>query len=86
MEYQLPATTVETGAMPCAPYVVSQPMAMDGPGAYMTGAPYTTYGGYSMSPYMPAMPGVGGLDHCRASGLLLVRHCHLAMLCDDCTP
>ena len=61
MEYQLPATTVETGAMPGAPYVVSQPMAMDG--AYMTGAPYTTYGGYSMSPYMPAMPAVGGLDH-----------------------
>eukprot|EP00434_Breviolum_minutum_P002819 symbB.v1.2.002478.t1/scaffold99.1/size346285/34 len=47
--------------MPGAPYVVSQPMAMDG--AYMTGAPYTTYGGYSMSPYMPAMPAVGGLDH-----------------------
>ena len=41
--------------------MVSQPMAMDG--AYMTGAPYTTYGGYSMSPYMPAMPAVGGLDH-----------------------
>ena len=61
MEYQLPATSVETGAMPGAPYVVSQPMAMDG--AYMTGAPYTTYGGYSMSPYMPAMPAVGGLDH-----------------------
>ena len=61
MEYQLPATTVESGAMPGAPYVVSQPMAMDG--AYMTGAPYTTYGGYSMSPYMPAMPAVGGLDH-----------------------
>ena len=35
---------------------------------------YTTYGGYSISPYMPAMPAVGG-----ASGLLLVRHCHLAM-------
>ena len=61
MEYHLPATTVETGAMPGAPYVVSQPMTMDG--AYMTGAPYTTYGGYSMSPYMPAMPAVGGLDH-----------------------
>ena len=61
MEYQLPATTVETGAMPGAPYVVSQPMTMDG--AYMTGSPYTTYGGYSMSPYMPAMPAVGGLDH-----------------------
>mmetsp|Transcript_102580 Transcript_102580/g.142981 ORF Transcript_102580/g.142981 Transcript_102580/m.142981 type:complete len:132 (+) Transcript_102580:84-479(+) len=61
MEYQVPATTVETGAMPGAPYVVSQPMTMDG--AYMTGAPYTTYGGYSMSPYMPAMPAVGGLDH-----------------------
>ena len=61
MEYQVPATTVETGAMPGAPYVASQPMTMDG--AYMTGAPYTTYGGYSMSPYMPAMPAVGGLDH-----------------------
>ena len=61
MEYQVPATTVETGAMPGAPYVVSQPMTMDG--AYMTGSPYTTYGGYSMSPYMPAMPAVGGLDH-----------------------
>ena len=57
MEYQLPATTVESGAMPGAPYVVSQPMAMDG--AYMTGAPYTT----SMSPYMPAMPALYGLDH-----------------------
>ena len=54
MEYQVPATSVETGAMPGAPYVVSPPMAMDG--AYMTGAPYTTYGGYSMSPYMSAMP------------------------------
>jgi len=61
MEYQVPATTVETGAMPGAPYLVSQPMTMDG--AYMTGSPYTTYGGYSMSPYMPAMPAVSGLDH-----------------------
>ena len=61
MEYQVPATTVETGAMPGAPYVVSQPMTIDG--AYMTGSPYTTYGGYSMSPYMPAMPAMNGLDH-----------------------
>ena len=71
MEYQVPATTVETGAMPGAPYVVSQPIEVpyvvsqpiEMDGAYMTGAPYTTYGGYSMSPYMPAMPAVGGLDH-----------------------
>ena len=57
----MPATTVETGAMPGAPYVVPQPMTMDR--AYMTGSPYTTYGGYSMSPYMPAMPAMDGLDH-----------------------
>ena len=57
----MPATTVETGAMPGAPCVVPQPMTMDG--AYMTGSPYTTYGGYSMSPYMPAMPAMDGLDH-----------------------
>ena len=57
----MPATTVDTGAIPGAPYVVSQPMTTDR--AYMTGAPYTTYGGYSMSPYMPAMLAVGGLDH-----------------------
>ena len=60
MQYQLPATVVKTGAMPGARVlVVSQPMTMDG-ATYMTGAPYSTYGGCTMSPYMPA---VSGLDH-----------------------
>ena len=54
MAYQYPATTVDT--VTPGTYTMS-PVMVD------AGAPYSQYGGYTMSPYMPAMPAVSGLDH-----------------------